>query len=277
MPRIRPSAYMRSQPPRRFSPPKPLDLTGCAFTTQASRRWMVLCRTQARRMEVSRRQNRPLSESEAFDSGRTGDRAPFPQPGQECRGRTSLPSRPPKRRPFSRRRIQTNTATTSDGPCSTTETKLATTTSGTSHGTRHFSACGLRHQAPGDIDRASDVGTGGKGWYLNAESAPKDYARLQKAAFDPIRKINPKTQVVGMGTHTHKGKRRGFRISGDIWSQRMATAGGMETPRYRRLPSIQHLRSHRPRKRLLEQGDPMDLRSPWVAWQGSKNRGTWPG
>ncbi len=80
---------------------------------------------------------------------------------------------------------------------------------------------------PETLDRASDVGTGGKGWYLNAESAPEDYARLQKAAFDPIRKINPKTQVVGMGTHTHKGKEG--RISGDIWSQRMATAGGMET------------------------------------------------
>ncbi len=80
--------------------------------------------------------------------------------------------------------------------------------------------------APKTLDRASDVGAG-NGWYINSESAPEDYARLQKTAFDAVQSVDPKIQVVGMNTHTHKAKEG--RFGGDVWSQRMADARALET------------------------------------------------
>jgi hypothetical protein len=81
--------------------------------------------------------------------------------------------------------------------------------------------------APQTLDRASDVGTGGEGWYLNSASSPENYARLQNEAFAKVKEIDPSIQVVGMNTHTHKGKEG--RFSGDVWSQRMAEANGLKT------------------------------------------------
>lgn len=80
---------------------------------------------------------------------------------------------------------------------------------------------------PETLDRASDVGTGGKGWYLNSSSSPENYVKLQEEAFKKIKEIDPAIQVVGMNTHTHKGKEG--RFSGDLWSERMAKADGLRT------------------------------------------------
>jgi hypothetical protein len=80
---------------------------------------------------------------------------------------------------------------------------------------------------PESLDRATNVGVRGSGWYINSDSAPEDYALLQKTAYETIQEIETNARVVGMNTHTHRG--REGRFGGDIWSQRMAAADALET------------------------------------------------
>ncbi len=76
-------------------------------------------------------------------------------------------------------------------------------------------------------DRSATLGNWKNLWYINSETAPEDYAKLQKTAFDAMKKVNPEAKAVGLNTHGAQGK--DGRFDGDVWTSRVAAAGGFNT------------------------------------------------
>lgn len=80
---------------------------------------------------------------------------------------------------------------------------------------------------PPDKKRAATLGNWKDLWYINSETAPEDFAKLQKSAFDAIKKANPEALAVGLNTHGAAGK--DGRFDGDVWTSRVAAAGGLDS------------------------------------------------
>ncbi|MBL8995463.1 MAG: hypothetical protein JNM63_19105 [Spirochaetia bacterium] len=88
-----------------------------------------------------------------------------------------------------------------------------------------FFSIGVTTTRPANLDRAAAI-AGGLGWYLNSETAPEDFMKLQKAAYDTVKKINPNLKISGLNSQGGSGK--DGRYDGDEWSRRMVAAGALK-------------------------------------------------
>jgi hypothetical protein len=85
----------------------------------------------------------------------------------------------------------------------------------------------LVRERPVSMERAEEFGT--NRWYINSATAPEDFVRLQKTAFDTIKRINPSLNVVGLGTHGIPLTAKDGTYRGEVWTKRTAAAGGMDS------------------------------------------------
>jgi hypothetical protein len=87
-----------------------------------------------------------------------------------------------------------------------------------------FFAVDFTKTQPATMERAAKMG---ESWFINSSSAPEEFAKLQKTAFDALHEANKGFQLVGMGTHGSPVK--DGRYPGDVWTKRMVESGAMKT------------------------------------------------